>query len=138
MPLQEGGGEDAESLVRIVISCHHKLSRMQSLHPAPEVNAIFERLVDTCSQVTDAGEVEKVGWPHAPHRVRSLPPRLRLEQVLNDPRIIRVVPSLRQLCSEGEFLLEGHWANKVSACKTTEDGKTGKNGSVLKSVVLIK
>ena len=60
MAFQKDDSQHTETLIKTVISCHNKLSMAQSLNPAPDVNATFERLVDVCSQFLDARDVEEV------------------------------------------------------------------------------
>lgn len=40
---------------------------------------------------------------------------------MSDSRIYRVIPHLRQLCSEGESELEAYWALKIAACETEHE-----------------
>lgn len=36
-----------------------------------------------------------------------------LNKILNDPRILAILPSLRDICSKGEFLLESVHAQRL-------------------------
>ena len=49
-------------------------------------------------------------------------------KILSDPRITAIHFNLRELCSEGEFLLERLWAEKVSKCETQEEGSYSSPG----------
>jgi nicotianamine synthase len=74
-----------------IIRLHADLSRLGSLAPAPEVNALFRELVAICVHNDD----------------RAVAP------VLADARIRRLRPDLLRLCSQGESLLEQTWAHHV-------------------------
>ncbi len=43
------------------------------------------------------------------------------DKVLKNPSITKIVPHLRQLCSEGEYNLEAHWAEKIIRLETKEE-----------------
>jgi nicotianamine synthase len=89
---RRGDGAHAGLCDRI-IRLHDDLRRLDSLAPAPEVNALFQELVRVCVR--------------ADHR--AAPP------VLADARIRRLRPGLLRLCSQGESLLEQAWARGVLA-----------------------
>jgi len=74
-----------------IVALHEHLSRLDSLAPAPEVNALFQELVRACVHADD----------------RAAP------SILTDARIRRLRPDLLRLCSQGESLLERAWANRV-------------------------
>jgi len=74
-----------------IVRLHERLSRLASLAPAPEVNALFQELVQVCVNADD----------------RAAPP------VVADTRIRRLRPNLLSLCSQGESLLELTWAHRV-------------------------
>ena len=44
------------------------------------------------------------------------------KQILSDSKVVDIIPHLRKLCSDGEYQLEAHWAQKVCCCKTHEEG----------------
>ena len=54
-----------------------------------------------------------------------------MDQVLVDPQIVHIAPHLRQLCSEGEYRLEAHWAEKICYCRTQDQGTTKTKTQVL-------
>jgi nicotianamine synthase len=74
-----------------IVWLHERLSRLGSLAPGPDVNALFQELVRVCVNADD----------------RAAPP------VLADARIRRLRPDLLRLCSQGESLLELTWAQRV-------------------------
>jgi nicotianamine synthase len=76
-----------------IVWLHERLSRLGSLAPGPDVNALFQELVRVCVNADD----------------RAAPP------VLADARIRRLRPDLLRLCSQGESLLELTWAHRVLA-----------------------
>jgi nicotianamine synthase len=76
-----------------VIRLHEDLTRLGSLAPAPEVNALFEELVQACVSADEQAAAE----------------------VLADARIQRLQPDLLRVCAEGEALLEHAWARSVVA-----------------------
>ena len=41
---------------------------------------------------------------------------------MSDPKIVTIIPSMRKLCSDGEYQLEAHWAQKIGSCRTHEEG----------------
>jgi nicotianamine synthase len=81
----------AGGLCERIVWLYERLSRLGSLAPAPEVNALFQELVRVCVHADD----------------RAAPP------VLADARIRRLRPDLLRLCSQGESLLELAWARRV-------------------------
>jgi nicotianamine synthase len=83
----------AAGLCERIVWLHEQLSRLGSLAPAPDVNALFQELVRVCVHADD----------------RAAPP------VLADARIRRLRPDLLRLCSQGESLLEQAWARRVAA-----------------------
>ena len=74
-----------------IVALHECLRRLDSLAPAPEVNALFQELVRACVHSDD----------------RAAPP------VLADARVQELRPDLLLLCSQGEALLEQAWAHAV-------------------------
>jgi nicotianamine synthase len=74
-----------------ITSIHTALTRLTSLEPGPLSNELFTALVRMCE-----------------YRSGEDPDRL-----LADPRVSAVVPRLRQICADGEFLMERHWARRV-------------------------
>ena len=85
------GSAQAAGLCDRIARLHEDLSRLDSLVPAPEVNALFQQLVRVCVHADD----------------RAAAP------VLADARIRRLRPGLLRLCSQGESLLERAWAHDV-------------------------
>ena len=55
-------------------------------------------------------------------------------QVLTHPKIMEIAPQLREICAEGEFCLEKHWAEKISCSycddSDTEQGRCGSTSQV--------
>ncbi|MCJ1469130.1 putative 26S proteasome regulatory subunit [Pseudocyphellaria aurata] len=92
----------AERYIAAILNVHHALSQLPNLDPSPEVNSLFSELVALCIQTPD----EQVA-----------------ARILSDGRINRIIPHLRQLCSEGESQLEAYWAKKITACGTEHEGK---------------
>jgi nicotianamine synthase len=81
----------AHGLCDRIVALHERLSRLDDLAPAPEVNALFQELVHACVHSDD----------------RAAPP------VLADARIQGLRPDLLLRCSQGESLLERAWAQAV-------------------------
>ena len=50
-------------LVHDILACHDELTHFKLLKPCPKVNAVFERLVELCSQCPAEGIVEQVRAP---------------------------------------------------------------------------
>ncbi|KAI8388503.1 Nicotianamine synthase [Radiomyces spectabilis] len=81
-----------QTLVAEIEHIHQHLVAAASLEPGPHVNLIFTKLVQMCITVHDHSTVTAV---------------------LRHPTIQGIMPSLRRLCSEGEYLLERHWAEEL-------------------------
>ncbi|KAL9100463.1 MAG: hypothetical protein Q9163_004166 [Psora crenata] len=101
MDSSDSTNDCVERYVKDIFACYSELSALPCLDPSPEVHETFERLVSLCSQVPNAKISQKV---------------------LQDDRIVQIAPRLRELCSEGEFQLEAHWAEIVSGCKSLQKG----------------
>lgn len=81
------------SITERVSSLYHELRAAPSLRPSEHINRVFTELVHltiNASEVTAAA-------------------------VLNDARIQRILPHLRELCSTGEYELELDWARRIAA-----------------------
>jgi nicotianamine synthase len=74
-----------------IVRLHDQLSRLDSLAPAPRVDALFQELVRLCVGAHDE----------------------MAASVLSDARIRQARPSLLRICSQGESLLEQAWADRV-------------------------
>ena len=83
---------DADPVIAQVRALHEALRTRPHLRPEPATNELFERLV--------ALAVDPVAARDA-------------DAVLRDPAVERLLPSLRRLCSEGEFELERSWALRI-------------------------
>lgn len=87
----------AGALAGRVLELHDELERLAAgpggLSPSGPVDAAFSELVGLCAAVPDAVT----------------------GAVLADPRVAAVRHRLRQLCAEGEYLLEAHWAGRIAA-----------------------
>ncbi|KAK2050926.1 nicotianamine synthase [Colletotrichum caudatum] len=82
-----------ERIVLGIVELFKRIKGLDSLYPNPTNGAIFNQLFDlvTASKTNRAQE----------------------EQVMNDARVTAVIPELRQLWGEGEYLLELEFARKV-------------------------
>ncbi|KAI8890498.1 Nicotianamine synthase [Backusella circina FSU 941] len=78
----------SETLIDELCIIHGFLEEQHDLAPCTQVNAIFTKLVQICIQV------------YRPEVA---------ETVLQDPRVLAILPSLRNLASEGEYQLEMYW-----------------------------
>jgi nicotianamine synthase len=74
-----------------ILSLYEILAAAPSLEPSPLVNAAFDALVKLASTTTNVISTD----------------------ILNDEKIIEVLPQLRALCSLGEGQLEAYWATKI-------------------------
>ncbi|CAN6206529.1 unnamed protein product [Urochloa humidicola] len=87
---QQQEAEEAEVLVRKIAVLEGAISKLPSLRPCPEVNAIFTELVRACI-------------PRSSVDVEALPPELQAMRA----RLIR-------LCSDAEGLLEAHYSDLLA------------------------
>lgn len=81
------------SLIDEICHIHHQLSHVDCLIPGDHVNALFTKLVTICTFQYDSTTVNAV---------------------LNDAHIVGLIPSLRAMASQGEYLLELTWASELS------------------------
>ncbi|CAO0792887.1 unnamed protein product [Mucor circinelloides] len=81
------------SLIDEICHIHHQLSHVDCLIPGDHVNALFTKLVTICTFQYDSTTVNAV---------------------LNDAHIVGLIPSLRVMASQGEYLLELTWASELS------------------------
>lgn len=88
----------AAGLCDTLVRLHADLSRLESLAPAPEVNALFAELVHVCIDTGDEAAA----------------------LVLADTRIRQLRADLLRLCSQGESLLEEAWALRLAAAADPE------------------
>ncbi|KAL8972871.1 MAG: hypothetical protein Q9183_000298 [Haloplaca sp. 2 TL-2023] len=93
-------GDVTASLVATILTCYRELLRLPNLRPSSTVDGLFGNLVEVCCSTLD----EEI-----------------VKGVLTHPRIIAITNPLRQLCSDGEFQLEAHWANLVMEKKSGEE-----------------
>lgn len=70
---------------------HLRLATSASLEPSPDVDLLFSELV----------------------QLVRYEPQERVDQILADPAVLAVQPSLHRLCSEGECALERAWTSRV-------------------------
>ncbi|KAH7310368.1 Nicotianamine synthase [Rhexocercosporidium sp. MPI-PUGE-AT-0058] len=98
------GNEEAEALISQVLDIYGKLHARGSddLKPCDEVNHLFIDLVGMCVKTISEDVTNKV---------------------LNDARVIPILPSLRKLCGAAECHLESHWAKYISG----DTSSTSKN-----------
>ncbi|CAG8978493.1 hypothetical protein HYALB_00005068 [Hymenoscyphus albidus] len=83
-----------ESLITQILNIHARLqANSEDLKPCPTVNGLFGELMGIC--------------------LMSIPDATS-QQILTDPRILRILPSLHSLCSQAEFELESFWSRKIS------------------------
>ncbi|CZS99626.1 related to nicotianamine synthase [Rhynchosporium graminicola] len=87
--------EEAEIMISRLLEIHGRLEAIGSDHlkPCDEVNLLFGGLVDLCIKTVTETVTNKV---------------------LNDTRIVAILPSLHQLCAIAECHMESYWAKKVS------------------------
>lgn len=86
----------AEPLAQRVTEIYESLQRQPDLRPSITVDRLFGELV---------GLAEGHGGDSSP----------RAERVLADERVRSRLPGLHEVCAEGEFLLETHWARRIAA-----------------------
>lgn len=87
----------SDDLVQEIESIYTGLESLPSLKPGATANKLFSKLVSLCIQQYDNETITNV---------------------LEDPRIVRLIKYLRDMCSVGEYLLEYQWSEKiVSDCK---------------------
>jgi nicotianamine synthase len=85
-------GSSRAAVVSQVRALHDELAACTDLTPGPHTNDLFGRLVALAVDPTAAREADAV---------------------LADPAVRSLLPELRQLCADGEFALERHWAQRV-------------------------
>ncbi|KAL2059942.1 hypothetical protein VTL71DRAFT_10097 [Oculimacula yallundae] len=87
--------EAAENLISELLKIHGRLDAIgaDNLKPCEEVNLLFGQLVGLCIRTTSESVTNKV---------------------LNDSRIVAILPSLHQLCAISECHLESYWARQIS------------------------
>lgn len=84
--------DKANTIVAEIISTYEDLRALDVLEPCPEVNALLTNLVILCTSSQDLRVVAMV--------LKSKPLR-------------HLLPSLRDMCSTAEFLLESHWSKRI-------------------------
>lgn len=84
----------AGPVIAQVLALHEALRARPHLRPEPATNELFERLVSLAVDPAAARDADAV---------------------LRDPAVERLLPSLRQLCADGEFELERAWAERIVA-----------------------
>ncbi|PVH77157.1 Nicotianamine synthase [Cadophora sp. DSE1049] len=89
------GDEEAEGLISRLLDIHGKLEAIggDCLRPGAEVNGLFMALVGMCIKTISEVVTNKV---------------------LNDPRVIPILPSLHRLCGTAECHLESYWAKYIT------------------------
>jgi nicotianamine synthase len=81
----------AQQLCARILGLCRQLEAAGDLEPGPLTDLLFRDLVSACTSAGDG----------------------QARQVLRDPEIARLAPRLRELCSQGEYRLERHWACSV-------------------------
>lgn len=110
------------SFVNDISSCFIALTQVQDLSPSPQVNALFEKLVSLCLQTPGEEITSQVALLSSPALNGIAHLLTKLCQILKDPRIVKIVPRLRQICSEAEYRLEAFWVEKMLRFETKYDG----------------
>ncbi|KAI8099544.1 Nicotianamine synthase [Halteromyces radiatus] len=88
--LDESSCSTVNTLVTEINHIYHQLAKAAPhLQPSEHINALFSKLVQICIMPVD---------------------QPTLNQVLAHPTIRQVQSHLRQLCSQGEYLLESNWS----------------------------
>ncbi|WP_433798872.1 nicotianamine synthase family protein [Actinomycetospora sp. CA-084318] len=87
-------GSARAAVITQVRALHAALLACPDLTPGPRTNDIFSRLVALAVDPAAAREADAV---------------------LADPAVAPLLPGLRQLCADGEFELERHWARRIVA-----------------------
>ncbi|GAA5802233.1 hypothetical protein HPULCUR_007696 [Helicostylum pulchrum] len=82
----------ASTLIEEISLLHHQLSQIQDLKPSEHVNALFTKLVTMSTFQYDD---------------------LTVSSVLTNPQIKALIPTLRSMASQGEYLLELTWATDL-------------------------
>ncbi|GAA5812965.1 hypothetical protein MFLAVUS_006429 [Mucor flavus] len=82
----------ASTLIEEISLVHHQLSQIQDLKPSEHVNALFTKLVTMSTFQYDD---------------------LTVSSVLTSPQIKALIPTLRSMASQGEYLLELTWATDL-------------------------
>ncbi|KAK7746218.1 hypothetical protein SLS62_009434 [Diatrype stigma] len=84
----------AKRIVQELLRTHRLLKDLPDLRPGDDVNRILSGLVSLCSEI-HGGEI--------------------VNMVFQDTQVQGILESLREMCSESEYLLEQHWAEKIIA-----------------------
>ena len=109
-------------LISEISSCFIKLDQVQDLSPSPQVNALFGKLVSLCLQ--DPGEqiTNQVLLFSSPELNGNRHRLIKHCQILQDSRIVELIPRLRQICSEAEYRLEAFSVEKILRLETRHEG----------------
>lgn len=110
------------TLISEISSCFITLDQVQDLNPSPQVNALFGKLVSLCLQTPGeeiTNQVTLLSFPELNGNGHLL---TKLCQILQDLRIVQIIPRLRQICSDAECRLEAFWVEKILRLDTKDEG----------------
>lgn len=111
------------SLISEISSCFITLDQVQDLNPSPQLNALFGKLVSVCLQTPGeeiTNQVTLLPFPELNGNGRLL---TKPRQILQDSRIVKITPQLRQICSEAEYRLEAFWVEKILRLEAEHEGE---------------
>ncbi|RPA82693.1 Nicotianamine synthase [Ascobolus immersus RN42] len=92
----------ASAIVSRIRQIHTTLSQLDSLRPGPTTNQLFTELVGLCCVEFDKQVVQ---------------------EVLGSTLLCKILPSLRNMCSNAEYELELHWAKQINGANDVESAK---------------
>ncbi|KAI1852259.1 hypothetical protein JX266_002437 [Neoarthrinium moseri] len=90
----------SREIVDYVVQAHSVLIELPDLRPGPVTNKTLGGLVSICSESHDPDTVE---------------------MVLTDPRMRKIIPSMRSISSQSECCLENFWAEKISEAQDSKE-----------------
>ncbi|KAJ5567186.1 nicotianamine synthase [Penicillium sp. DV-2018c] len=93
-----------EDVILELLELIEKLSTFSSLSPSPELDVVLGRISHICHQTQVSGAEE--------------------DEILNDPRVVQSIPTLRTLWAEAAGALEDDWARKILTAKDADEAKT--------------
>ncbi|KAM4058974.1 nicotianamine synthase protein [Hirsutella rhossiliensis] len=89
-----GDAGTADEIVQNILRIHSQLRKETDLRPCKTVNELLTKLVCVCTKVHDFSVTR---------------------EVLSNPSLQEVLPSIRSICARAECCLESHWAEKIGS-----------------------
>ena len=117
---------EVQNIVTDLLRLSAELSGKTDLRPCEDINSLFGELVRLCTRTVSERVFTEVRRYLLPDGEKA-----NWEQVLNNPRVIQILPGLRRICAEAESHLESHWADIITGTENHFQGEdTGKSTSL--------